>query len=204
MCIDLVSVFHNINTTLTPSTITTYSRFIPLILSTLLAVSSLGISTFLLHHNKKKILQRRALFFVISIKTFLCAVLASVSFGITYRRYISTVESTCLLDNDYICTDYKLNTQAILLGLSIGLFTVSSVHSVICSLFSLNKKTEQQPNIDPFSLGNPSEATTCPEVINEKPIQDYTDEAPQRMSLRPPPPHAKPRPSFNEEGIYLI
>lgn len=202
----MVSLFHN-NDNLLYTTTATYSRCIPLILTTLLAVISFGTSISLLHYNKKKSLQRRAVFFVISIESLLCSILVSISFGITYRHYISSIRSACSLSTtSYICTDYELNTEAILLGLSIGLFVVNSV---ICSFFSLKKRTEQHP--DPglsssSAFESPFEATACPEVINEKPITNHHEDETslQRASLRPPPPNFKARLSANDEGIVFI
>lgn len=101
----------------------------------------------------------------------------------------------------YICSSYTPGIETILLGISIGLFIISAVCCVICSLSPLSKSSRMQhTNADSnFSVCTDTNHEQATE-INEKQIAslagneyDYNNETQQtqRMSLRPPPPNQK-------------
>lgn len=172
-----------------------YVRLIPLLIASLLAVVALGITAFLLPGNTKKTLQRKALFWLTSLLSFICAVLISIAFGITYEKYTTNMTKACSsMDLEYICSSYTLNTEIILLAISIGIFMISTMYSIICSTTELisNSKMQQQQNNSNLSSSysvyadydSPDET---PSISNEK--QSDTNSQPQRASLRPPPPN---------------
>ncbi|KAL9540710.1 hypothetical protein MBANPS3_009532 [Mucor bainieri] len=181
-------------------TSTSCVRLIPLLMASLLAVIALGITAFLLPGNIKKTLQRRALFWLTSLLCFLCAALISIAFGITYHTYTTNITTACSsLDTEYICSSYTLNTEIILLAISIGIFMISTMYSIICSASQLSRdsKLQHQQNMSSSSYSvyadydSPNET---PSIYDEK--RDMSDtnsqqhqQQPQRASLRPPPPN---------------
>lgn len=194
---DQLSSSSNIDQELPSLTPISYVRLIPLLIASLLAVIALGITAFLLPGNIKKTLQRRALFWLTSLLCFLCAVLTSIAFGITYHSYTVNITEACSsLDTEYICSSYTLNTEIILLAISIGIFMISTMYSIICSATQLshNSKLQHQQNMSSsYSVyadyDSPNET---PSIYDEK--QDMSDtnsqqQQPQRASLRPPPPN---------------
>ncbi|KAL0138224.1 hypothetical protein V8B55DRAFT_1536093 [Mucor lusitanicus] len=176
-------------------TATSYVRLIPLLMASLLAVIALGITAFLLPGNIKKTLQRRALFWLTSLLCFLCAALTAIAFGITYHTYTTNITAACSsLDTEYICSSYTLNTEIILLAISIGIFMISTMYSIICSASQLSRNSKlqhQQNRSSSYSVyadyDSPNET---PSIYDEK--QDMSDtnsqqQQPQRASLQPIP-----------------
>ncbi|GAN08395.1 hypothetical protein MAM1_0202d07906 [Mucor ambiguus] len=192
-------------------TTTSYIRLIPLLMASLLAVIALGITAFLLPGNIKKTLQQRALFWLTSLLCFLCATLTSIAFGITYHTYTTNITAACSsLDTESICSSYTLNTEIILLAISIGIFMISTMYSIICSASQLsrNSKLQHQQNMSSsYSVytdyDSPNET---PSVYGEK--QDMSDtnlpqqQQLQRASLRPPPPNQQRVKSRSPEIIH--
>lgn len=191
-------------------TATSYVRLIPLLMASLLAVIALGITAFLLPGNIKKTLQRRALFWLTSLLCFLCAALTAIAFGITYHTYTTNITAACSsLDTEYICSSYTLNTEIILLAISIGIFMISTMYSIICSASQLSRNSKlqhQQNRSSSYSVyadyDSPNET---PSIYDEK--QDMSDtnsqqQQPQRASLRPPPPNQQRVKSRSPEVIH--
>jgi hypothetical protein len=198
--LDTVSIISNIASNQLPAlSASSYVRLVPLLIATLVAVISLGICSFLLPGNSKKTLQRRALFRLISALTSIGAILVSITFGITFYRYNTNIKYACSLlllqhqTSQYICSSYTPGMGIILLAISIGLFIISSIYCIICSISPLSKTSKLQhtntgSNFSIYTDSNQEQAA----VVNEKQIlpptmYDY-NETPQRMSLRPPPP----------------
>ncbi|CAO3639506.1 unnamed protein product [Mucor fragilis] len=189
---------------------TSYARLIPLLMASLLAVIALGITAFLLPGNMKKTLQRRALFWLTSLLCFLCAALTSIAFGITYHAYTTNITAACSsLDTEYICSSYTLNTEIILLAISIGVFMISTMYSIICSASQLshNSKLQHQQNMSSsYSVYADSDSPNeTPSIYDEK--QDMSDtnshqQQLQRASLRPPPPNQQRAKSRSPEVLH--
>ncbi|KAG2213319.1 hypothetical protein INT46_007532 [Mucor plumbeus] len=200
--IDALAVINQLDSSnndqnLPPLTPVSYVRLIPLLIASLLAVIALGITAFLLPGNIKKTLQRKALFWLTSLLSFICAALISIAFGITYEKYTTSITRACSsIDLEYICSSYTLNTEIILLAISIGIFMISTMYSIICSASQLtnNSKMQQQQNNSNLSSSysiyadydSPDET---PSILNEKQDMSDTNSQPQRASLRPPPPN---------------
>jgi hypothetical protein len=220
--IDAFTIMNNTlnNDQLLPSLLKpiSYIRLIPLLISTFLAVISVGIASFLLPSNQKKSVQRKALLWMTSMLCFLSAALTSVTFGVTFYQYSTNIKYACLLmkqqhdnnninNDNYICSSYTPSVEIILLGLAIGLFIISSIYCIIISsnqflIVGSSCKTQYTNNSsysfyasDGGGEDNYVNQTIQEDNINEKAPQEQDDEMvwntntnKERLSLRPPPP----------------
>lgn len=209
MILDTISTISNIaNSNGLPTlSVSSYVRLVPLLISTLGAVISLGVCLFLLPGNSKKTLQRRALFRLASLFSFIGATLVSITFGITINQYSANIKYACSLlqqqRHQYICSSYTPGIEIILLAISIGLFIISAVYCIICSISPLSKSSKMQhtntgsnfsvytdPNLEQVSAVNEKQIVS-PVNRNEYDYNNETQQSQQRISLRPPPPNQK-------------
>ncbi|RCH96858.1 hypothetical protein CU097_013593 [Rhizopus azygosporus] len=111
----------------------TYVRFIPLLLASFLAVVAITISLYLLPNNPKNLVQQRALFRIISIISLITALVVSAPYGITVQSYSVNVRHACSLIEDYTCSNVSCQAETALLGISIGLFVLAAICSLMCA-----------------------------------------------------------------------
>ena len=195
--LDAQTAFHNIQLNRLPTLgSTSYVRLIPLLLATVFGVISFGISLFLMPRNNKKCLQRRALLWLESFFCFISAALTCISFALTFHEYSNDIKNVCsLLSADYICSSYTPGLEIILLGLSVGLFTFSSVYCVIMAISlgaQLSVRSTLHTNNSHFSLYNVGsinhEATREKQTEDSVTIEESVwNNDGQRLSLHPPP-----------------
>lgn len=183
---------------LSPLPSLSYVRLIPLLIATILAVVSLGISLYLLPGNLKKTVQRRGLLWLISALSLTSAGLVSIAFGVTFHRYATNIKTACnliLSKQDYVCQSYTPSDEVTLLGLAIALFTISAIYCIIVSFdnrLTGSCKTQFTTNSNfSFYASEEHHRQTTPTIdidetqSNEEMVWNNNKE---RLSLRPPPP----------------
>lgn len=186
------------NDQLPPLSSVSYVRLIPLLITTIIAVVSLGISLYLLPGNRKKSVQRRGLLWFISALSLINASLVSITFGVTFHQYSTDIRNACSLilsKNGYICQSYTPSVEITLLGLAIGLFTISAIYCMMVSCDNQSTgscRTQFTTNSNfSFYASEEDHHQTTPTIdINETQSTEEMvwNNNKERLSLHPPPP----------------
>ncbi|KAG1047604.1 hypothetical protein G6F43_009958 [Rhizopus delemar] len=194
----------------TSETLTSYIRFIPLILASFVSIISASISLYLLPNNTKNLVQQRALLWINSSLCLFNIILISISYGLTLQTYSTKTNNMCayLKNYDYTCKVNASKVETILIGISLGLFLLGIICSFICCYnlkVKMAKLTIENNRVSFYS----DQGTRT--VINEvQPVQSNTEKLndyhimppsvldqdtiwnselqKERISLRPPPP----------------